>query len=134
MQPSTTWVSKRCRSSQRYIASKSCKNKQQYLAFKGCKIKQLYYERFLPISFLFNFLVVNLAKHNNQQVFHLDFTSTLKIGQSQLPVLLVRHGHVKISNLLMFIFPCHLFSYIYSDFYPPYKEKSCKHHVFQVTI
>jgi hypothetical protein len=37
---------------------------------------------FLQISFLFNFLVVNLTKHNDQQVFHSYFTSTLKIGKS----------------------------------------------------
>jgi hypothetical protein len=36
-----------------------------------------------------NFLFVNLAKHNNQQAFHLDFTSTLNIGKSHLPFLVV---------------------------------------------
>jgi hypothetical protein len=75
---------------------------------------------FCPFPFS---LVVNIAKHNNQQVFHLDFTSTLKRGQSQLPILLVRQGHVKISNLSMLLLPCPPSSYIYSNFYPPYKKK-----------
>ncbi len=35
--------------------------------------------------FSFNFLVVNPSKHNNQCVFHLDFTSTLKIGPCSFP-------------------------------------------------
>jgi hypothetical protein len=80
--------------------------------------------------FFFNFLVVNPTKHNNQQVFHLDFTSTLKIGQSQLPIFLVRQGYVIISNLSMFLLLCHLSSSIYSNFYPVYKKKLGKYHVF----
>jgi hypothetical protein len=71
---------------------------------EGCKIKQHYYEWLLHISFLFTFLVVNPTKHNDQQVFHLNFTSTLKIGKSQLPILLVRQDHARISNLSMFFF------------------------------
>jgi hypothetical protein len=68
------------------MAFKSCISKQQYMAFEGCKIKQHYCECFLHISFLFNFLVINPSKkHNNQQVFHLDFTSTPKIGQLYFP-------------------------------------------------
>jgi hypothetical protein len=133
MRPSTTRKAKRCKSSQRYMASKSRRSKQWYTTFEGCKTKH-YYKFFLPISFLFNFLVVNPIKHNNEQVFHLDFTSTLKIGQSQLPILLVGQGHVKISNLSMLLLLCHLSFYIYCDLCPPYKEKSRKHHVFWMII
>ncbi len=130
MWPSTIGASKSCNNSQHYVASKSCKSKQRYMTSKGRKIKQCYCECFLYTSFLFNFCVVNLAKHNNKQNFHLDFTSTLKIGKSHLLFFLVRHGHVKISNLSMLLLPCHLSFYIYFDFCPPYRKKINEHHVF----
>ncbi len=79
---------------------------------KSYKIKQHYYECLLHISFLFNFFVANHAKHNDQQVLHLDFTFKLNIRKSQLPILLVRKGHVKISNLSMLLLPFHLSSCI----------------------
>ncbi len=127
MWPSTIGASKNCNNSQHYMASKSCKS-------KGRKIKQCYCECFLYISFLFNFRVVNFAKHNNKQIFHLDFTSTLKIRKSHLPFFLVKHGHVKISNLSMLLLPCHLSFCIYFDWCPPYREKIGKHHVFRMII
>jgi hypothetical protein len=52
--------------------------------------------------------IINLAKHNDQQVFHLDFISTLKIGKSQLHILLMRQGHVQIFKLSMLLLPFHL--------------------------
>ncbi len=103
MWPSIIGVSNSCKSKQCHMTSKSCKNKQCCTMFKSCKIKQCYCVCLLHISFLFNFLVVNFAKHNDQQVFHLDFTSTLKIGKSQLPILLVKQAHVRISNLSMLL-------------------------------
>jgi hypothetical protein len=64
--PSITGTSKRCKISQHYMASKSCRSKQWYTTSKDYKIEQCYCECFLHVSFLFNFLVVNFAKHNNQ--------------------------------------------------------------------
>jgi hypothetical protein len=90
MRPSTTRASNNCRSKQCHATSKSCRSKQHYTTFESCRIKQCYCECLLHISFLFNFLVVNPAKHNDQQVFHLDFTFTLKIGKSHLPIHFVK--------------------------------------------
>jgi hypothetical protein len=57
---------------------------------KAAKSNNAIVNVFCTFLFFFNFLVVNPTKHNNQHAFHLDFTSTLKIGQSQLPIFLVR--------------------------------------------
>jgi len=57
-----------------------------------------------------------------KRFFHLDLSSTLKIGKSWLPILLMSQGHVKISNLSMLLFPFRLSFSIYYDMCPPYRE------------
>jgi hypothetical protein len=50
------------------------------MAFESCRINQHHYECLLHISFLFKFLDVNISKHNDKKVFHLDLSSTLIIA------------------------------------------------------
>ncbi len=87
---------------------------------KATKSNNVTMSVFYTFPFSSNFLLSILQNTIINKFFDLDFTSTLKIGQSQLPILLVKHGHVWISNLSMFLLPCHISFCIYSNFCPPY--------------